>query len=799
MKKWFMGAGLAFLLVCLSAVVWYHHFFNRFQVDGEIHIGILDAPVTVRRDEYGIPYISATNHADLIRAQGFIAAQDRMFQIEMYRRVVSGQLAELIGDKGIPSDTRSRVSGYQKAAEKNVSALSSRAREFLSWYAEGLNAFIETRQHEFPAELKLMGLDEIQPWTLADMLAFHYFIGSIHGTNARDEILALAIRQELGSEALNLLLPVNQNPDRKGPALISGYEGLEHGQGTDPESSIQFGAFFEFGAEAPPVFGSNNWAIAPQKSSSGHAIVASDPHLDARQLPGPMYPVGLFAPGINAIGITMAGLPGLVIGRTDHVAYGATNGYGDSQDTYLEVLDTDKPGHYLEGDLSRAFEVSTETIRVKQGDSFIDHPITVRNTRRGPVISDHDVFGIKGGVTLTLRYPGLEKQASEIGMDRFLTATSAREFDQAVQDIDLMYFNFVFADKEGNIGHRASGLIPVRIQGGAIPREARAQDNWTGWIPKDQMPGSFNPERNWLGTANHDTRPDDYPYYYSSHFAPDYRYARIVEAMTSSESMSAEQNWDLANDTRNMLAVKLAPRMAQWLRQDGSMAQLADILESWDFRDETDSVGATVFHVIYEQLPGLVFKDDMPASLADSFLRSRYFIQQRFDNALLAGRSPWFDDQSTPEVETASDLVIRAGHMALRQIQETLGTDPATWQWGRANRMLFVSPLRQKGFGRDWLGGGEHPGRGSHETLNRAGYTTDHFPYATAYIASARLVADFSDDEKVMASLPGGIVARQGHPWFASQLENYLTGGWVPWWRSEARVIEHAQHVLELK
>jgi penicillin amidase len=799
MKKFLMGLSLTVLLVGLGTLIWYHNFFNRFQVDGIAELGIFDAPVMVRRDEYGIPYISAESYADLIRAQGFIAAQDRMLQIEMYRRMVSGNLAELIGEKGIPLDTRSRVAGYQQAAARNVPLLSENARDFISWYAQGLNAFIETRPNELPAELKLMGIRNIKPWTLTDMMALHYLIGSIHGTNLNDELLALAISQELGDEALALLQPLNQSPDRIGPALITGFEGLNAVEIPDADSLVELVNVDQLGHVAPPAFGSNNWATSPQKSASDHAILASDPHLDARQLPGPMYPVGLFAPGINAIGITLAGMPGLLIGRTDHSAFGVTNGYGDSQDSYIEVLDPQNPDNYLEGDLSLPFEVSTETIRVKVGDKFVDHPVTIRKTHRGPVISDHEVFGIKGGETVTLRFSWMKKQGSEIGMDRFLTASSVEEFDRAVQDIDLMYFNFVFADQKGSIGQRASGLIPVRDEGGAIIRRATAQDNWTGWIPKDEMPGSINPERHWVGTANHDTRPDDYPYYYSSHFAPDYRYRRIHEAMASADTLSAEQNWELANDTRNLLAVKLAPLMAQWLRGDESTVVLAELLEQWDFRDDSDSVGATVFHVVYEQLPDLVFNDDMSPALAKRFLNSRYFFQQRFDNALLAGESPWFDNGETAAVETAAKLVILAGRIALDQLQETLGPDSSAWQWGAANRMIFVSPLRTEGFGRDWLGGGEHPGRGSHETLNRAGYSTDKFPYTTAYIASARLVMDFADNEKIMASLPGGNVARQGHPWFASQLDNYLTGDWIPWWRNENLVIEHARHTLELR
>lgn len=791
LKRTFLGLfGLLFLL-CLALVLWYSFFLNRYQVDGQIIVPTFEKPVTVYRDQYGIPYVFAHSYADLIRGQGFVASQDRILQAELYRRLVSGRMAEVLGPAALNSDIRARVSGYYRAAQRHVPLLSDESRSFLQWYVDGVNAFISTGEDDYPLELKLMGLLPLQPWTVTDALSIYYFGGSIHGTNIRGELLSQAIRDELGEDVLAMLRPVNINPDRSVPPLKNGWH-----SGVDV--AMNYSGLAPYVDGVAPLFGSNNWAIAPGKSTSGKAILTSDPHLDSRQLPGFMHPIGLFAPGVNAVGISMAGMPGLVIGRTDHVAFGVTNAYGDSQDTYIEQSDSANEGHYLEGEKSLPFAVRTETIRVKDDQGMRDHPLRIRSTSRGPLISDHKVFGIRSEALVSARWATAEQQNPNIGVDRFLTVQSADELERAIFDIDLVFFNYVFADKDGNIGQRASGLIPTRVAGGAATLPAAAPDNWSGFIPKSQMPGARNPARQWLGTANHDTRGDAYPYYYASQFAPHYRYSRMIDVLDGADKVSPMESWTLTLDTYNTLAEKLAPRFAQWLAEDVETAELAQLLQQWNYRDDPDSIGATVFHVVYEIMAGMVFVDDMSPELHGQFMASRYFWQQRLDNALLNGSQDWFDNADTPQREFAADIVREAGRKARAQLTEKFGANNQAWRWGDANRMVFVSPLRKKGLGRDLLGGGEYEGRGSHETLNRSGYKTQSFPYQTAYIASARMVFDFADDEKVMAVVPAGNVARQGHPWMTSQLQAYVEGRWIPWWRNKEKIVEHAQHTLQL-
>lgn len=792
MKKNLMKIGVALCLVLALMTVWINFSFIQYQVDGEIFVATLDEQVTVRRDAYGIPYIFAKNKADLIRAQGFISAQDRLLQLELNRRAVTGHLAELLGERALKSDTRSRVMGYYRAAQRHERVLSDNSRAFLRWYVEGVNAYITTRTDEFPLDLKILGAKDIKPWTVTDALALLYFGGSTHGTNVHEELLSQALNDELGPQAFADLTPVSINPDREIDPLKSGFETISN-------LSLSFDGLQPYPQEAPPIFGSNNWALSPQKTTSGRAMLTNDPHLKTSLLPGFLYPVGLFAPGINAVGGASAGIGGLVLGRTDHVAFGVTNAYGDSQDVYIEKIDPQDQRRYLEGDQSYAFETREEVIRVKQGNEYNEKKIIIRKSHRGPIISDHEVFGVIGHSVLSSRWSTLEHHNPELGFDQILEAKNVGDLERAVFDIDLIFLNFVFADKDGNIGHRASGLIPIRKTGGATPQLVATEDNWTGWIPKNKMPGGLNPDRQWIGTANHDTRGDAYPYYYSSKFSPHYRYSRMIEVLDSKKTISAQESWDLTLDTKNMLAEKLTPNLSGWLKMDSETKLLGDLLETWDFYDDPDSIGATVFHTVYEQLITEIFKDEMSPELYLQFKNnSRYYWQQRIDDALVKGESRWFDNVHTPQLEQAGDLAVVAGRKALVQLKAKLGNDSGQWQWGKASKMIFFSPLRQRGIGRNLLGGGEYPGRGSNETINRGSYKTKNFPYTIKNTASLRMVADFSDDNKVMGIVAGGNAARTGHPSMTSQLEAYINGGWIPWWRNEQRIVENTEHILVL-
>jgi len=352
-----------------------------------------------------------------------------------------------------------------------------------------------------------------------------------------------------------------------------------------------------------------------------------------------------------------------------------------------------------------------------------------------------------------------------------------------------MMFNFVFADDQGAIGHRATGAVPVRAgaDGGAPRRPAAdGSDDWTGFIPKDRMPGMLDPARAWVGTANHDTRPADYPWYYTNYVAPNYRYARIGQVLDAAQKMTVADHWKLMADDRNLQSDELRPLLVIALKEVPAQRDLADLLQAWDGVDRAEQAAPLVYQALYREVARGTFADELGADTAGDMLATWYFWQQRFDALLATPDSPWFDDVTTPnQRETLADVIRAAAPRARSQIEATQGSDPAKWAWGPAHTLRFVSPLRRSGAGQEWLGGFGLQRSGSGETLNRGVYAYDK-PYDVNFFASMKVVVDFGDPDKIEAVLAGGVSERHLQPHQNDQAKLWAAGERRAWWFNPA-------------
>ncbi|MEO1435324.1 MAG: penicillin acylase family protein [Bacteroidota bacterium] len=760
---------------------------NNFKRDGRFEISINEAPIQIIRDDHGIPYVLAENKADAIRGQAFVTAQDRLFQIEFYRALIKGQGASLVGPSMLESDIRMQVLNLYGNAQRSYQYLDQNAKDMLSWYCEGFNAYLEVGQKEFPLELSLLGMTP-EPLVPEDIVSVIHFVGLFHSQNMEDEILSLnlAARMEKASD----LLPLSVNLDRTktlnvevDSAAIGFSNPVNQPWHPLPEPMIPY-----------PKLGSNNWAIAGSKSQTGNAILCNDPHVDARMLPGPFYPIGIICPAFKAVGIATTGIPGLLSGRNEFVSFGVTNAYGDSQDLFLESVEDD---HYLQEGEKTPFETRNITIKVKDSS---DVNLTIRHTKRGPVISDFPEFNIMTDDVVSLRWSLAESKSPSLGFDRLLETKSVEEFREALKAMDLMFFNYAIADVKGNIAHQSTGLVPIRKDyAGETPQQANQADTWIGFIPKEELPSMVNPERGWIGTANHDTRPDDYPHYYSNHFSPYYRYARLKEVFAQKKLFSPEDLWTLIFDTKNMQAVTFTPIFIDALEEDDNTKELADLLRDWNYQDGVDEVGAGVYNVLYNELLYLLLDDELPNDVEDQFWANVYYWNQRVDSFLLSNH-PFIDNNKTTEPETLSDLILAAGVKTKALLTERFGADPANWTWGNLHTVKFASPIRQDGFGSEWLGAETLPKAGSNQTLNRGGFIkTPDRSFETSWFSSFRMVADMNDTEKIMGVVSGGNAARIFHPYHKSQLEEWKSGEWIPYWISAEKVKEHAAYELILE
>jgi penicillin amidase len=765
---------------------------DQFRADGTMQLAVLDAPVRVLRDGQGVPYIFAQSLDDAFRAQGFVTAQDRLFQIEFTRYLSHGRLAELIGEAGLRSDVPLRVAGVPRHARRHAALLAGEERRRRELYLEGLNAYIREHADEHPVGLRILGI-EPQPWTLEDSVTLSYFLNWSSSANLAAELISQSILDRVGPEKAAQIAQLTVNPDDGSeqtarPVAVTARLGLQPGDWlmTEPRAH---------------QLGSNNWVMSGTRSPRGAPIVANDPHVDSRTLPGIWHPVGLITPQLRAVGAAGAGIPGLAVGRTDRIAYGVTNSYGDVIDLFIEKLDPRDPGRYLEGEASLPFEVIEETLRIRERGSasgYREMPLKIRLTRRGPVISDHGM-GLPDGTLLSLRWSVPEAQRpDDSGGTDLMLARSVEEARQAVGRINAPY-NYVVADVDGNIARLTGGRIPVRLRGdGSTPLPVTdGSDAWGGMIAWEAMPGVVNPPRGWAGNANHRVLPGGYPYAYSTYFAASWRYRRIVELLDRAGPVAAEQHWRFMWDTRNVMAAQMVPAMVAALADREDTGAMAEVLRNWDLIDHPDAVAPTVFQAISREFARLTFEDELGADVTARMLESWYYWQERLVRLAADNEEPWFDDVATPQRETRDDLLRRAAVLAGEDLRQRLGANTSDWRWGRAHTVTFFSPLVPGKWAAGIFGGGTFPKDGSGETLNRAIYKYAA-PYETGTIASMRFVADLADPDKVMAVLSGGASGRQFSPHLDDQLDAWRSGEPAYWWFSDQAIEAQARHELRL-
>ena len=773
-------------------------FLNSFQTEGTLVLPGLTAPVTVHRDEKGMAYIYAQDMHDAIMAQGFVTAQDRLFQMELTRLFATGRICELAGEEARPLAIRMKTIGFLRNAKKHAALLEPETKAFFQSYIDGVNAFVQLRPKEHHLEFKLAGIKPT-PWNIEDSLAVFYLMSWNSAANLDTEIIAQMLVEKLGPDKAKEIFPLNLNPDETTGQEVRTAAPTGISIGLEIEKDENLLAYLK---DRFLGLGSNNWSVGSRLSAGGKPIVANDPHLDARMLPGPWYPSGLITPQFRAVGANIPGLPGIVVGRTDYAAFGLTNAYGDTQDLYVETVDPKDPDRYIEGDKSLPFAVTEETISIKDKSApqgFREEKLKIRLTRRGPVISGL-LTGLKTDKAMTLRFAPFESMDPCIGLPGILTSKSIQEFRQTIRHLNIITLNVAFADREGNIGWHVSGKLPMRSKGdGTIPFSVKDdEDNWVGYVPFEEMPHSLNPDKGWVGTCNHKTTTKDYPYYYSSHLSPSYRYERLKELLESPAPKTADNHWQFQRDTVNLMAKRIVPLMSKALLAHEETKTMGEVLSRWDYRDDPDKAAPTIFQSVYRHFALLVFQDELGDDLAKTMLDDWYFWEERLLAMVLEGTSPWFDNVKTDKVkEIRDDLFYQAGLKAAQDLGSSIGKDPQQWLWGKVHQIEFVSPIRRKGFGKGFVGGGSHPAPGSSETLYRGIYSFNE-PFGVTISAGLRMVADLSDEDKILAVLPGGVCGRLFHPHTKDQIDAYMNGEKMYWWFSDKAIKEHSQSVLNL-
>jgi penicillin amidase len=744
---------------------------------GTVRLCGLHEAVEIITDRYGIPHIYAKHEDDLYFAQGYVHAQDRLWQMELNRRIGAGRLSEIFGPVALDTDRFSRRLGLHRVAAEQAKQLSDHDQRILQAYANGINMFITTNSHKMPAEFVLLHITP-EPWEPAHTIQWGKVQGWSLSGNWQTELIRArliaklgverAIKLEAGYDALHpLIIPPGVKYDGVNADLLEQYKHIQELTG--------------FGV----MGGSNNWVVDGTMTETGAPMLCNDPHL-GQTAPSIWYECHLVAGDIDVTGVGFPGSPGIIIGHNQHIAWGVTNAVSDIEDLYIEKFNPDDPSQYeFRGQWENA-QVIHEEIHVKGWDTPVIEE--VRITRHGPIItatpqSDNtsqlptaERTPTTPELPMALRWPAFEQFKLTAAVHKLNCATNWEQFREALRDWDVPPQNFVYADCAGNIGYIMAGAIPIRARRLAIlPSPGwTGEYEWTGLIPFDELPQMYNPEQHFIVTANNRVVGDAYPYYITHEWLNGYRAQRICDLLTSKGKLTLSDMAAIQADQYSIPATKIVPSLLALEANTPLKRAVQEILHSWDYVLAPDSIGATIYTTFLRTLTHIVFEivlgDDR--SLAESYLgigantlasvngyASRNIpllirlLKEHDDN--------WFADSVIPNGPTSWDIALeRAFDATIEDCQQRLGNNILHWQYGLIHKMTFRHPLGTVKSLESAFNRGPFPIGGDSDTVNM-GNTVPTNPEDVIAIASYRQIIDLSNlNHSLSIHVPG----QSGHP-----------------------------------
>ena len=681
--RW-LGAALLLLAAVAAAAFFAYRAKALPQTDGTLNLPGLAAEVRVERDSFGIPTIRAGSIDDAAFALGFLHAQDRLWQLETHKRIGSGRLAEAFGAPALETDRFLRALAVKRAASAQWARLEPRARSNLTAYSAGVNAFVQKEMKARPPEFVILGLQP-ERWTPEDSLAWLIMMAWDLGGNWSTELQRMRLALRLPVERINELLP--PYPGDK-PLVTADYAALFRGLKVDGRLGSQaLAAAPESGIEG---VGSNNWVVAGSHTTTGAPLLANDPHLKL-SAPALWYFARIETPQGKVAGATMPGLPTVVLGQNDHIAWGFTNTGPDVQDLYLERIQPGDAGRYQTPQGSEKFESFAEIIKVKGQP---DVALTVRATRHGPVISDGGAAdGLTGAAAtpsyaIAMRWTALDPDAGTLEASLDMTqARSVDEFVRATARYVAPMQNMVVADRSGRIAVVSAGRVPLRKPDnelkGQVPSPGwEARYDWAGYLDPTATPREADPARGWIATANQRIHPVDYPHYLTSEWAAPYRMQRIEQMLAAKEKHSLADLRAMQADELSLATLRLLPVLRRAASEHPLAAAAQKQLEGFDGRMAGDKAAPLIFWAWARQLSQGLFADEAGEKVWSASARA---YRDALEGVMERDDAWWCDDKTTPAAETCAQQNGAALTRALDELQALQGADIAAWRWDRAH------------------------------------------------------------------------------------------------------------------
>lgn len=788
------------------------------QTQGTLKVSGLQSPVTVYRDAIGVPHLYAQSLDDLAFAQGFVAAQDRLWQMDIFRRNALGKLSEILGELTLRLDEGHCRMGFREAAARAVDLADPQSRRLLDRYAQGVNAFIRSHADRLPIEFHLLRYKP-EPWTPADSLSIALMMAETLNTTWERDLFRGKLLEKYGPQILDDLYPTHSkyevpvvgadSPARSNasPKTKSQHPQPQSKLGFMPRVSVasstsvplspwvefswlftpekSFASLLEVIQNLNPPdsdfrAGSNNWVVNGAHSVTGKPLLANDPHL-AHSIPSIWYQAHLHALGTNVTGVTFAGTPGVVIGHNEHIAWGMTNLNPDVQDVYVEQFDSDTGTRYRVKGEWKDVQVREEIIKIKGKPDKI---LRVEVTRHGPVMRRE---GSKG---YALKWTAIEPGGINFPFLKLSSAKNWQEFNDALHDFKGATQNFVYADDQGNIGFCNAGLIPIRRKGtGNVPTPGDTDEyEWTGYIPYDELPHLFNPPEGFIATANQRIPGDSFPYFLANDWEAPYRFARIRKLLKSQEKFSRDDflriQADVYSEANRVLAEIVVEASEKVPTAQLSAKAAIEKLRTGIFIASPDNVETTLAEWLRWQLEETVWKGVLGEDLKNYKSGMKALV---IENQLVERPARWLPR----EFKNYDDLLIRSLEKVCRRLEKSYDTkDVGKWAWAAQYPLLFRHPL-----GRIWplsyyLNVGPFAQPGTRLTVKQTDSTIG---------PSMRMVVDFSDFDHSYSNITLGASGQPLSRYYSNQVENWLEVKSFSMHFSDKDVRSNARDVLALE
>ena len=763
--RWTARALAVLLLFLLLAGVaaWIYLRQSLPRLDGEAAAKGLSAAVEIVRDKEGVPHVFAKSDRDGWFAVGYLHAQDRLWQMEVQRRVAAGRISEIFGERGYDVDRLMRTLGLLRLAGRIAAQVDPDTKAGLEAYAAGVNAYL-AEDHVLPVEFQVFFVKP-EPWKPEETVAWLLVMAWDLSGNWRSELARLRFDKVLGSERTAQILP--GDPDDHFPPwpdLKALYAEL------DPVARSLLARH----SPHEGALGSNSWVVAGSRTASGKPLLANDPHLGL-QTPALWYFVHVATPSGNVVGATLPGVPCVVLGRNDDVAWGFTTTTSDTQDLFVERIAPDDPESYLTPAGRERFEVREESIRVGKEE----RRIRVRSTRHGPVISD--VVKAAGdaapkGHVLALAWAALREDNATVRAGfRMNHALNRAEFIDALRDFHAPHQNVVFADREGHVGFVAPVRLPVRSpQNEALGRVPVpgwiAKYDWQGFVPFEELPAIQDPASGAIFNGNNRLVPPGYKPFISAEWVPGYRADRIEELLAAQGKHSRATFASMQADTRSRLVRELLPVALAARPEKDAGKEAQALLKDWNGNMSSDSPAPLVFAAWYRELTRLVYADELGDLFNDSWdMRASFMI-----SVLKGELGQWCDDVRTPAKEDCGKMTALAFDLAAAELEKRYG-DRAKWRWGAAH--VAAADHRPFGFApviSHWFNVAPETS-GDAYSIN-----VGHFfirdaarPFANRHAPSLRAIYDLADLDRSFFMHSTGQSGNVFSPWYGNFAERW--------------------------